>query len=210
MRDRHCHIVFGVDDGARSFEESCAMLQAAKDAGVSEIVATPHMRWRNFDRQLVEQNFALVRQRAAELGIAMSLGFEVYYPRLCEIGFAHASEFVCKDTGELIVEFDSGGRMTFGWERGLYDIQCACGAQLVIAHPERYIDVQEDFSTMRTICDLGCKVQVSAGDLLGGPFGKCARTARRIMSEGLCDQLVSDAHRPAHYGDFSRASRKWG
>ena len=42
MRDIHCHILPGVDDGARDLDESLAMLEAAKQAGVTSIVCTPH------------------------------------------------------------------------------------------------------------------------------------------------------------------------
>ena len=35
MRDIHCHILPGVDDGAADLDESLAMLAAAKQAGVT-------------------------------------------------------------------------------------------------------------------------------------------------------------------------------
>ena len=44
MRDLHCHILPGVDDGARNLDESLAMLEAAKAAGITSIVCTPHVR----------------------------------------------------------------------------------------------------------------------------------------------------------------------
>ena len=49
MRDIHCHILPGVDDGAADLDESLAMLEAAKRAGVTRIVCTPHCRDPYFD-----------------------------------------------------------------------------------------------------------------------------------------------------------------
>ena len=49
MRDMHCHILPGVDDGARDLNESLAMLDAARQAGVTSIVCTPHCRDPYFD-----------------------------------------------------------------------------------------------------------------------------------------------------------------
>ena len=51
MRDMHCHILPGVDDGARDMRESLAMLDAAVEAGVSSMVCTPHCRkpWFDFE-----------------------------------------------------------------------------------------------------------------------------------------------------------------
>lgn len=49
MRDIHCHILPGVDDGARDMDESLTMLDAAKRAGVTSIICTPHCRDPYFD-----------------------------------------------------------------------------------------------------------------------------------------------------------------
>lgn len=37
MRDMHCHILPGVDDGARNLQESLEMLEAAKQVGITSI-----------------------------------------------------------------------------------------------------------------------------------------------------------------------------
>ena len=42
MIDIHSHILWGVDDGARSREDSIAMLRLATETGTTDIVATPH------------------------------------------------------------------------------------------------------------------------------------------------------------------------
>ena len=42
MIDIHCHMLYGVDDGAKSLEESVLMLKDAKKQGVDEIILTPH------------------------------------------------------------------------------------------------------------------------------------------------------------------------
>ncbi len=49
MRDIHCHILPGVDDGSPDLEYSLAMLSAAREAGVTSIVCTPHCRDPYFD-----------------------------------------------------------------------------------------------------------------------------------------------------------------
>ena len=42
MVDIHSHILWELDDGSGSLEESIAMLQAARESGTTDIVATPH------------------------------------------------------------------------------------------------------------------------------------------------------------------------
>ena len=38
MIDIHCHLLYGVDDGAKTIEESVAMLEAAKEQGISAMI----------------------------------------------------------------------------------------------------------------------------------------------------------------------------
>ena len=42
MVDIHSHVLYGVDDGARTMEDSLAMLRMAAEHGTTDIVATPH------------------------------------------------------------------------------------------------------------------------------------------------------------------------
>ena len=42
MVDFHTHIIFDVDDGSKSLEESIIMLLEAKEAGFTDIILTPH------------------------------------------------------------------------------------------------------------------------------------------------------------------------
>lgn len=42
MLDLHIHIIPGVDDGARDYEDSIEMAELALECGVTTIVATPH------------------------------------------------------------------------------------------------------------------------------------------------------------------------
>ena len=42
MIDLHCHLLPGVDDGARTLEDSLAMAQQAVSEGISHILVTPH------------------------------------------------------------------------------------------------------------------------------------------------------------------------
>ena len=50
MIDIHTHILPGIDDGSRSWEESLKMAQMAVDDGTRVMVATPHLyRGRTLD-----------------------------------------------------------------------------------------------------------------------------------------------------------------
>ena len=42
MKDIHNHLIFGIDDGSKSIDESIKLLNEMSDRGVTEIVLTPH------------------------------------------------------------------------------------------------------------------------------------------------------------------------
>ena len=206
MRDEHCHILWGVDDGSPDWETTCAMVDEARACGFTEIVCTPHMRWADFDRAKVESRFEQLARYAPD--IEWTLGYEVYYKRLLEIGIERAPEFTIGSTNVILLEFNSGAVVPSDWERTFYALQSTCGLDIVLAHPERYSSVLEDFDMAYRIREAGVRMQVSAGDLLAGRFSKQAKTARRLLEEGLADALVTDAHRPSHYADYRKARKK--
>jgi protein-tyrosine phosphatase len=44
MIDLHSHVLPGIDDGARSLEESCELVRLLQADGVTTLAATPHVR----------------------------------------------------------------------------------------------------------------------------------------------------------------------
>ena len=210
MRDEHCHIIWDVDDGASLKRQSIKMLRAAADAGIDEMVCTPHMRWDDFDKAKVEDHFAQLKELGRDLGIKMTLGYEVFYRTLLKIGIERAPEFVTQGTNNILIEFNTGGDMTHGWDRTFYELQSKYGLEITLAHPERYVTIQDDFDYIERVKDMGCRIQVSAGDLFDGFFSPMQRVAKRLIKEGYCDAIVSDAHCVDHYSEFAKAIEKYG
>ena len=54
MIDIHSHIIFGVDDGSKTIEESIAIIRRASEAGITTMVATPHFIKGSMDTDPVE------------------------------------------------------------------------------------------------------------------------------------------------------------
>ena len=78
MRDMHCHILPAVDDGSQSLEMSLQMLDAARAAGVTSMVCTPHCRSPYFDFDAMWEAFNRFKQAAG--GFPLTMGFEVNLP----------------------------------------------------------------------------------------------------------------------------------
>ena len=85
MIDIHSHIVFDVDDGPKSREESKALLAEAYHQGVRMIVSTSHRRKGMFEtpEEKIAANFRQVQELAKEVAddLVIAYGAEIYYTR---------------------------------------------------------------------------------------------------------------------------------
>ena len=115
MRDIHCHILPGVDDGAADLDESLAMLEAAKRAGVTRIVCTPHCRDPYFDYDKMWDAFELLRDNAD--GFPLQMGFEVNHRKLVELGIDAAEHLHFDGTNEFLLVLSK--RIRIGMRRKL-------------------------------------------------------------------------------------------
>ncbi|WP_052487369.1 CpsB/CapC family capsule biosynthesis tyrosine phosphatase [Gordoniibacillus kamchatkensis] len=142
MIDIHCHILWGLDDGAADMAEALEMARIAYADGVRCIVATPHFTndWLNV-RDVVERKVRELQRALDEAGIAVTVraGNEV---RLESEDFvtrhAEREQFGYLDEGKRFVlleqrwvEYEPASSKLVKWFKGR-------GTTPIIAHPERH------------------------------------------------------------------------
>ncbi|MDO4182454.1 MAG: hypothetical protein Q4E12_02440 [Coriobacteriia bacterium] len=203
MFDIHCHILYDVDDGSESLEESEAMLVEAKKSGIDRIVCTPHCRRNWFNPKRFQSHFKVLSQVAAEHGIDMDLGCEVNWKKLYEIGLDWAPKLTLGDTSLFLLEF-SDEELPNNWQNLVFKLQ-GMGLDIIIAHPERYVPVQRDIDIAYELKEMGCYLQLSANFIEEGRFGVRRRAATAMLKEGLIDYVASDAHCPEDYALYRQA-----
>lgn len=207
MRDMHCHILPGVDDGARDLDESLRMLAAAREAGVTSIVCTPHCRDPYFDYDAMWDAFELLKSNAG--GFPLTMGFEVNHAKLMSLGMEWADYLHFDGGTEFLLELSTrADKLQFNeYERTIFELQ-GRGYTVIIAHPERYRAVQQDVEVARRLVQMGCKLQASADFVAGGRLGKEKKPAKRLFDENLYSFIASDAHRVEHYEYLAKARRE--
>lgn len=193
MIDIHSHILYGLDDGARDFAESVAMLRQAAEAGTSDIVATPHAS------PAYPFQPALAAARIAELREAVQdcprihAGVEFHLtPENIEDAVAHPDRYSINGRGFLLVEFANAFVPPASGE--ILGRLRRAGLTPVIAHPERNPILREKLELLQAWIEAGALVQITALSLLGG-FGRGAKAAcRAMLRRGLAHFAASDAH----------------
>ncbi len=208
MRDIHCHILPGVDDGAADLDESLVMLEAAKTAGITSIVCTPHCRDPYFDYDAMWDAYELLVEHAG--GFPLQMGFEVNHAKLMDLGMQWAEYLHFDGSNEFLLELST--RATeLEWneyERTIFELQ-GMGYDVIIAHPERYRLIQNDIGYARRLVKMGCKLQASADFVRGGRLGAEKRPAKKMFGEMLYRYIASDAHCPEHYQAFAEARQNY-
>ncbi len=198
--DIHSHLVHGVDDGARTLEESLEAIDALARAGVGHVLTTPHLdasliaRPGLFDRNhgRVEERWAEVVEaaRSAHPEMTFHLGREIM---LDQFSLNSLDDRVrLGGTRYVLVEFPVHGVPPRS-DEALARIG-GHGSVPIVAHVERYYVLRKRPRVIEGWRDAGARLQVNAGSFVGA-YGKAAEShAWKLLSRGWIDLVASDYH----------------
>jgi len=196
--DLHSHLLPGIDDGVRTTAESLDLLRAAHEDGIARIAATPHVR-EDYPTSPAEMELRLAEvcgaAREAAIPVEVLPGGELDLEFAARLDDADLRRFGLGGTSSLLLlEFPY-----LGWPLQLadlvFDLQLR-GFRIVLAHPERNVDVQHEPERLRPLVDGGVVVQLTAASLDGRLGGAPRTTAKRLLDSRLAHLLASDAHAP--------------
>lgn len=214
MIDIHCHILPGIDDGPPTLEAAMALVKALVDDGVTHVVATPHVfpgRFENWRSSIAEEAAAFARVLdASGLPITMSWAGEV---RLCP----EALDLLARNELPMLSHEGShktmllempDGQIPLGSER-LVGHLFSRGIRPVIVHPERNRAVMERPERLRPFVESGCRVQVTAGSVVGQFGPKAQAAAEALLRNDWVHAIATDAHNLQGRRPCMRAARAW-
>ena len=195
--DLHSHILPALDDGARDAEMSMRMVDVLVALGFGQLTATPHQRagmfmptgaaiQGAFDRLTADAEQAFP---GVQLGVAAeNFWDDVFRERLLGSGLP------CYP-GDKAFLFELNRQIAPPLlETRLFEIQLS-GRLPVMAHPERYVDVQKDLAKAEAF-GRGAALVVDLGALDGAHGRTEMKTARKLLEEGLAHAVASDIHTP--------------
>lgn len=196
MIDIHCHILPGLDDVAKSIEESLEMANAAVKQGIRTVIATPHHKNNTY-----ENPKPVILEKVAELNHALQLantpltvlpGQEIrIYGEVVEDVQKHEILSLA-NSNYFLIELPSGHVPRYT-ERLLYDLQLE-GMIPIIAHPERNQELIENPDLLYQFVKKGALTQITAGSVCG-KFGKKIKGfSQQLIESNLTHFIASDAH----------------
>lgn len=194
MVDLHIHILPGLDDGATSMEEAVRMARLAAESGVNYIAASSHGNCYDYTISEYEKKFDALQRELNRQQIPVKLypAMEILMNKRAEQLLESGKLLTVNHTRYLLIEFDFNEnpervyRMVAYLQRMKYNI--------ILAHPERYIFVQENPEMAYYLAERGCVLQVNKGSILGEMGEKCQQLAEMLLDDGMVQVVASDAH----------------
>ena len=196
LYDLHAHILPGVDDGAKTEDDTLRMARAAAESGTRVMLATPHRRDVTA-RSSVDYVGGLLNRmngRIAELGIDLALrqGMENHLDLDLPDEISSGRALHINGSRYMLVEMPFFGRPNYV-EQVLFQLQ-VMGVTPVLAHPERIEAFQRDVGLLEAFVERGMVSQVTSGSVVGH-FGKRVRRfTHSLLRKGLVHVLASDTH----------------
>lgn len=195
MIDIHAHILPRVDDGAASLVEAVEMAKIAVDSGIHTVVATPHGNlFEQEDGHFFEESRKNLEKALKQEGIDLTVvkGMEVFASYEVVDLLKEGSLQTINDTNYFLMEFDFEEKPWF--VEDIISESIEAGFQPIIAHPARYTMVQQDPNIVMQWIDMGAKIQLNRGSLLGR-FGPVAeQTAYVLLTHQMVHFVASDCH----------------
>ena len=198
--DIHSHILPGIDDGAKTLEDTEFLLEEMKQLGFTKVITTPHTMstvWENTPETI--QNASI------KVKSELSLPFEIqaaseYLLDESVITKARNKELLTLKGNFVLVELSYLNAPIQLYDF-LYQLQLS-GYHVVLAHPERYTYFHSSKKEFKKLKKVGCLFQLNLLSTVGYYGKEVAETANYLLKENLYDFTGSDIHHKNHIAAF--------
>lgn len=203
--DIHSHLLPGIDDGAKSIEDTQELITELNKFGFTKFITTPHIMdgvWENtrsgiqnkkeetiLDLKTAGMNFPL--KAAAEY--MMDGGF---------LKILESEKLLTLKDDYVLVEMSY-----LNPPMNLYDILFELqleGYKPILAHPERYNFFHGSLSEYKKLKTVGCSFQINLLSTVGYYGPHVAKTAEYLLSNNMIDFTGSDVHHMKHVEFFHK------
>ena len=198
--DIHSHLLPGLDDGVKTLEESETIIKIFEQLGYTKIITTPHVmqdHYRN-TTETISKALLQVQEHLAKKEYTITL--------------EAAAEYYLDETLTRQMEIDSS-LLTFGNNYLLFETNFLSeplnmnefifqattkGYKLVLAHPERYVYLQNNVGRIEDLIDRGVFFQLNIASIAGAYSKQVQSLANKLIDRGFVHFIGSDCHNIQH------------
>ncbi|MGA9046990.1 tyrosine-protein phosphatase [Sulfuricurvum sp.] len=204
--DLHSHLIPGIDDGAKTMEESLELIRTLSELGYRKLITTPHIMhdmYRNTPESILSGLEAL-RIELEKEGIEMAIDAAAEY--YLDEHFIHLlGNEKLMTFGENYLLFETSYTIRpYALFEHIYAI-ASRGYKPVLAHPERYSYLHDSPEDYHAIKKMGVFFQLNINSLGGYYSTPVKKAAEWIVDQGMVDFVGSDTHKMRHLDSLSKA-----
>ncbi|MCB7480599.1 tyrosine-protein phosphatase [Christiangramia sediminis] len=203
ITDFHNHILPGIDDGAKTVQESLGLIQEFENIGIHNFVATPH----------------IIGEYYPNTPLTIGKAFDEINPHLPgSVNLSYAAEYMMDQhfvdiiekqdilpvtKAKVLVEM-SYFQPPINLNEILFKIQNHSFSP-ILAHPERYAYWHsKDLQKYKDIKSRGCDLQLNMLSLSGHYGIGIQKTAYSLLENDLIEYISSDVHRLDHINKIKK------
>ena len=198
--DLHSHFLPGIDDGVKSFEEAIEVIKGFHALGVKKIITTPHIMGDFYKNtpEIINGKRDELRKILKEQNIEVQLeaAAEYYLDEFFLNMIQSKAPLLTFGDKYILVETSYMNASNF-----FHDVVFALktdGYKPILAHPERYVYLYDDFDEFVALYQTGVFFQININSLSGYYSKESKFFAERLIDEKMVDFIGSDCHGIRH------------
>ncbi len=198
--DFHSHILPGIDDGAKTLDDSIELIQELKTQGIEKIITTPHIirdlypNTPEIIRGKRDDLVARLKKEAIDLEVVASAEYYVdeYFLELLE----KQEELLTFKDKSILIETNYVEKPNY-LEKVIFEMRVD-GYEVILAHPERYHFLIRNEKAIERLFDTGVKFQTNLISFTGQYSKEIKMTADFLLEQKMISYIGSDIHHIRH------------
>ncbi|WP_299433917.1 CpsB/CapC family capsule biosynthesis tyrosine phosphatase [uncultured Maribacter sp.] len=194
--DIHNHILPGIDDGAKTVEDSIELIKGFSEFGVTDFIATPHIMHNYYpnNNESISKAYVKLKKELAARNMN-SISISIAAEHMIDANFETILEdnkVMPLEKSYLLIEM-SYLQASINFDNAIQKIS---EKRLfpILAHPERYVYLHPKFGKYKKYKSKGIMLQLNLLSL-SNYYGKdVQKTGNRLLNENLIDFAGSDIH----------------
>lgn len=201
MIDIHSHIIFDVDDGPKTLDESIALIKESYNKGTKCIVATSHRRKGMFEtsERKIKQNFDIVKNEVNKIlpDLELYYGAEIYFTFDILNKLENNIFPTLANTDYVLIEFSNTAMYTEIYKA--VNKIVLLGKIPILAHIERYDELSNNEKRVSELISKGAYMQVNATSvrklkLFVDSQKKYKKRTKYFLDKNLVHFVATDMH----------------
>jgi tyrosine-protein phosphatase YwqE len=197
--DMHSHLIPGIDDGAKTLEESIELIRSFKEFGYKKIITTPHIMSDYYKNtpEIIQNGLNKLREELNKQKIEIEIEAAAEY--YLDFDFSdkiQAEKLLTFGKNYLLIEVSYLNEPD-NIDGIIFELQTT-GYNIILAHPERYPFWYNNPKRFETLKDKDILFQININSLAGHYSPGAKKTAERLIDLGMVNFIGTDCHHANH------------